>query len=285
MGYACSRCQAPVVSGDTYCERCGMQFPQAVPLVSIGEGRTTNQSQLKLAWPYGWRVVVGLIALGGLVAGTNGDIAGSIGFVIFVLALIWTLPNIKKQIKQIKQGLSLATLGVGTALAVYSTTPSGKAAYASYKQHQMQAEQDRVAQEPAVPSVPATDKTQSPAPVAHDPFQLKPGFEPTYQVIKRENMSMASASRWTVRIALPAHLTRKEVEQNLRYAAKEQWDQNQPNALTVFAYRNGSDYEGPITAGQCDYAPYGDWGRASEQVPIDQYKLVVHLEDEYFSSR
>ena len=130
----------------------------------------------------------------------------------------------------------------------------------------------------------ATDNQTAPASAVavSDPFQVKPGFKPTYQVVKRENMSTAGASRWDVRISLPAHLKREEVEQNLRYAAKEQWEQNQPNALSVFAYKKGSDYEGPFTAGHCDFAPYGDWGRASEKVSIDQYKLVIQLEESYF---
>lgn len=130
-------------------------------------------------------------------------------------------------------------------------------------------------------TAPATNNQTAPAAVS-DPFQIKPGFKPIYQVVKRENMSTAGASRWDVRISLPAHLKREEVEQNIRYAAKEQWEENQPNALSVFAYRKGSDYEGPDTAGQGDFAPYGDWGRASEQVPIDKYKLVIQLEDDYF---
>ena len=130
----------------------------------------------------------------------------------------------------------------------------------------------------------ATDNQTAPASAVavSDPFQVKPGFKPTYQVVKRANVSTAGASRWVVRILLPARLTREEVEQNIRYAAKEQWGQNQPNALSVFAYKKGSDYEGPVTAGQCDFAPYGDWGRASEKVSIDQYKLVANLEDSYF---
>lgn len=128
----------------------------------------------------------------------------------------------------------------------------------------------------------ATDSQTAPAVAVSDPFQVKPGFQPIYQVVKRENMSTTGASRWDVHISLPAHLKREEVEQNLRCAAKEQWEENQPNALSVFAYRKGSDYEGPVTAGQCDFAPYGDWGRASEQVPIDKYRLVVQLEDDYF---
>lgn len=115
-----------------------------------------------------------------------------------------------------------------------------------------------------------------------DSFQVKSGFKPVYQVVTREDMSTPLASRWTVRIALPAHLKREEVEQNLRYAAKEQWDQSRPDALSVFAYRKGSNYEGVVTAGQCDYAPYGDWSRASKEIPMSQYKLVIELEDAYF---
>ena len=50
----------------------------------------------------------------------------------------------------------------------------------------------------------------------------------------------------------------------------------------IFANRDGDSVEGGYTAGRCVFAPYGEWGRAAEKVPIDKYIASIDVNEIYF---
>lgn len=198
-------------------------------------------------------------------------------------------------------GCAVATL-VGfvvliVGLVVYSNrwanTPEGKAKIVANKraEAQTQADEQKAEARQAALDKARERKEQIAAKLARqrpdpdDPFGLEPGFQTKYNIVAEEDVSNGATPRRTIRIALPAGLSRKAVEQNMRYAAKYEYDQSQPHAVIVFAYRQGTNYQEAYTAGKCEFAPYGDWGRASEDVSLDQYKASIDLNDAYFAKR
>jgi hypothetical protein len=98
------------------------------------------------------------------------------------------------------------------------------------------------------------------------------GFKPTYKVLRVEDASTATASRKVVQVSLPKGTDQQAVESNLRAAAKEAYEKDKPAALQIFGYVEGRTIDASNSLGSLTFAPYGDWGRASERPSLDKYR-------------
>lgn len=97
-------------------------------------------------------------------------------------------------------------------------------------------------------------------------------FKPGYKVLKVEDASTATASRKVVQVSLPKGTDQQAVESNLRAVAKEAYEKDKPDALQVFGYVEGDTIDASNSLGSLTFAPYGDWGRASEKPSLDKYR-------------
>lgn len=122
-------------------------------------------------------------------------------------------------------------------------------------------------------STPAA--TVTPANTATDLDRLlgvTAGFKPIYKMLKVEDASTATASRKVAHVSLPKGTDQQAVESNLRAAAKEAYEKDKPDALQVFGYVEGRTIDASNALGSLTFAPYGDWGRASERPSLDKYQ-------------
>lgn len=110
---------------------------------------------------------------------------------------------------------------------------------------------------------------------------VPPGFAPAYGRAQMKDFSMGRAIRKTLNIIVPGGLSRDALEQNMRHAARALYEQEQPDALIVYAYKEGTSTADPYTAGMLTFAPYGEWGRAGEQVSPDKYQAVIEVDEGY----
>lgn len=120
-----------------------------------------------------------------------------------------------------------------------------------------------------------------------NPFGLKPGMRLVYSVAKEEDKITDGLVHPELSIWLPLGLSRGDVDQNLRWATKSIYDKfaakgNHPDAVRVWAYKTGSDLQNGENAGMCEFAPHGDYISSGAGIPLDQYKMTVQLNDDYF---
>jgi hypothetical protein len=89
-------------------------------------------------------------------------------------------------------------------------------------------------------------------------------------------------TRRNVRIVVPSGLSKAVVEANTRAAAEAAYNKdNEPNAITVFAYKPNTDPHSVYTAGRLVWAPGGDWMRAGENVSVAEHKAAFDLSEWY----
>jgi hypothetical protein len=107
------------------------------------------------------------------------------------------------------------------------------------------------------------------------------GFKPVYKVLEVKDVSTATALRKVVHVSLPKGATKETIESNLRYAAKEQYEKEKPDAIEVHGYLEGRTIDASNVLGSLIFAPYGDWARASEKPSFDKYKAVFKDRNPY----
>lgn len=115
-----------------------------------------------------------------------------------------------------------------------------------------------------------------------DVLKIPVDFKPSYKLIQQKNLDYANVKRIQVKIAVSPGLSKNDLEYNLKFVAKNTYNQRKPNAISVIAYKEGTDYNSVYTAAISEFAPYGDWGRANEKVDIKNYELKIIYSDEYF---
>jgi len=125
-------------------------------------------------------------------------------------------------------------------------------------------------------------------PVTKHPYN-SPGeadaFRPRFMLVDRTNMDAPGTPRVKVKIIVTDGLNRSDLEKIFTSLATEEFMRSRAKAVLVLAYREGTNVRGPFTAGRCEYAPYGDWRRASEEVPDTKYKSTIKIAPEYRFSR
>lgn len=67
----------------------------------------------------------------------------------------------------------------------------------------------------------------------------------------------------------------------MKYAVKAVYEQHSPKAISINAWKEGDKIEGKPTAGTCIFEPYGDWSRASEDVPLSLYNTNINISGVY----
>lgn len=88
--------------------------------------------------------------------------------------------------------------------------------------------------------------------------------------------------RKTVRVLVPPGLSKKVLTATLEGAAWAVYDEFKPNAVMVFAYRQGDSVDGLYTAGRCLLAPNGQWEDAKLFAERSEFKSAVETSDLYF---
>lgn len=112
-------------------------------------------------------------------------------------------------------------------------------------------------------------------------FHIPDNFKPSYKFVKSESMDISGVPRTEIRIVVPDRLSSVELGNNLRHAARTEFEKESVRAIMVFAFRKGTDTSSFFTAGKCEFAPYGDWSRAREDVPLSDYKATVEIAPDY----
>jgi|GEM_PF-6631706 len=115
-----------------------------------------------------------------------------------------------------------------------------------------------------------------------DVLPLPARFKQVYRVEKIEDVSFGSISRIVLRISLPMGLSQSDVELNLKYAVRELYTSKHPDAIEVFAYRQGEPARGVYSVAHCTFAPYGKWERARPNTPLKVFKPLTEFNEAYF---
>jgi hypothetical protein len=110
---------------------------------------------------------------------------------------------------------------------------------------------------------------------------------PAYTVLKAERCDVNRVTRRiSVWVSVPDGLSSNEV---MRVMADAVTPHTNLHAVSVFVLREGErPGSGPYTVGLCEWAPYGDWSRASEGTADPQrktYDVKVDLKPRYFSGK
>jgi hypothetical protein len=112
-------------------------------------------------------------------------------------------------------------------------------------------------------------------------LNLSTGFSPVYKVLEVKDVSTATASRKVINVSLPRGTDKIAIENNLKYAAKELYEKEKADAIEVFGYLEGRTIDSSNVMESLTFAPYGDWGRASEKPSLDKYKAVFQERNPY----
>ncbi len=107
-------------------------------------------------------------------------------------------------------------------------------------------------------------------------------FTPRYSIHSVKDFPIPTANRKSVKIIVPKGLSRNELILNLKHAVKSIFKNYYPDAISVVAYKSGTDYNGYYTAGKCVFAPGGDWGKAKYGTPIERFSTKIDINNMYF---
>ena len=116
-------------------------------------------------------------------------------------------------------------------------------------------------------------------------FALCDRAEPaSYTIIEEKDVSFAATVRKSVRTAVDESMTKEQIEWVAHDIVKKITQRQAVNAIMIFIYHSGDDYMG--LARVCiDWAPYGDWGRASEVEAGDytQHQYLYRVYDTQYN--
>lgn len=87
---------------------------------------------------------------------------------------------------------------------------------------------------------------------------------PTYEVVATEDVSIAAAKRYTLRVVIPDEVTQDQIRLVGDTLIAQQKREHKFNALSISFYKNKEESNEAYTRGQVDYAPNGDWSQASK---------------------
>jgi hypothetical protein len=113
-------------------------------------------------------------------------------------------------------------------------------------------------------------------------FKVPGGFKPSYKVVKIESYPFAGADRKAIKITLPKGLSKEQIRHNLIDCTRVQYvNLNQPDAISINAYRQDSDATGMYDA-KCIFAPYGKWEKAESGAPFRIFQFKIDISEQYF---
>lgn len=134
---------------------------------------------------------------------------------------------------------------------------------------------------PLMPAPSSSSASPNPTSEIDRVFDVPSVFKPIYKILKVEDVSTQTASRKVVNVSLPKGTNKKDVENNLRYAAKELYEKEKPDAIEVRSYLEGRTIDASNALGSLIFAPFGDWARASEKPSLDSYRVVFQGRNSY----
>lgn len=105
-------------------------------------------------------------------------------------------------------------------------------------------------------------------------LNIPENFKPTFKLLKVRDVSTDSATRFAIDVSLPENTSKEILENNLKFAAKDQYEKTKANALQIFCYIENRSIDSSNMSGSLVFAPYGDWGKANEKTPLEKYKSV-----------
>jgi hypothetical protein len=83
-----------------------------------------------------------------------------------------------------------------------------------------------------------------------------------YRTVRAQDMSYASVIRINIRVSVPAHYTKNEVERIAKHLADSVSRQRNVNAVSVMFFGPATATDGPWDVAVVDWAPNGDWTQA-----------------------
>ncbi|MFH0761439.1 MAG: toll/interleukin-1 receptor domain-containing protein [Bacteroidota bacterium] len=113
---------------------------------------------------------------------------------------------------------------------------------------------------------------------------------PSYNIIGKRNLDFSVIKRIELKIDIPENLTKEEVKYNLIHAVTIWFNKEKPDAICAFAYcskaSNFLGFDKNYNVGTCDFAPFGDWGKAEEgfayNIPVSKFEWKFNFEESYF---
>lgn len=108
-------------------------------------------------------------------------------------------------------------------------------------------------------------------------LNIPENFQPTYTVAEVEDVSYPAAVRKTIRITVPKGMSDADVTLNMKSAVKRYYEQYKADAISIFAYFEGTNTKYQYTAGMCEFAPGGDWGSAKKGTPVSQFGVKIDI--------
>lgn len=116
-------------------------------------------------------------------------------------------------------------------------------------------------------------------------FALSDKTEPvSYTILEEKDVSFATTVRKGVRTTVDESMTKEQIEWVAQDIVKKITQGQAVNAIMIFIYHSGDDYMG--LARVCiDWAPYGDWGKASEVEAGDytQHQYLYRVNDTQYN--
>ncbi|HZT41225.1 MAG TPA: hypothetical protein VFA07_03505 [Chthonomonadaceae bacterium] len=132
---------------------------------------------------------------------------------------------------------------------------------------------------------PATSSSAAPASqdASDTVFAVPADTNPVYKIVKEDFSKEGDARYLRAKIVVPAGLSRQLLEANIRHAAKTLYEKYQPTGMFVFANKEGTDIEGPYTAGRCDFHPTTK-DKHDPTITLSDCQADIDLVDDYFKS-
>lgn len=117
-----------------------------------------------------------------------------------------------------------------------------------------------------------------------DKLPLPDDFEPSYQIVKKEDISYKydglDIFRYSYRIIVPSYLSEKNIKNNCRHLVRTEQQHTAARNVSIFVYYNASEITGSYTVAMYEFCPYGDWSRTDET-----YSTITENYEENFKTR
>ena len=113
-------------------------------------------------------------------------------------------------------------------------------------------------------------------------------FTPNYEIVSQDDIQYKSDGydifRYSFRIILPEGLTEKEIKYNFRKIVLDTYEETNIKNISIFAYLDIVEANGPYTIAMYEFCPYGDWSRTDEcySTPTESYEENLIVNPSYF---
>ena len=115
--------------------------------------------------------------------------------------------------------------------------------------------------------IPSGDKSP-PAPMVE---------APAHSVVRTEDVSYGNVRRLNVRVTVPQHYEKSEIEAIARSVVAEITDRQKVNAISVMFFGPGVTTDGAFDVGLVEWAPNGSWGDAHSVRAGDYATFRYHV--------